>query len=270
MILSDFQITTGGAEVGGFDGKQEPFFSVVMCCNRDEGYIHQAIQSVLEQSFSFFEFVIVLNRCTDELYESVAAIQDSRIVLLRTEIGQLSFNLNVGVNSARGKFIVRFDSDDVCHIDRLEESYNIIIKDPETDIVAGSCRIIDADGNVVGSRVLVQHDWRSRLAFANPFIHPATAIRRDLILSARGYLGGFQSEDYDLWMRLAKRRDVKCVFTSFPMIDYRVSDFQSKGSRQAYAEVASYFLRELLIEPGFKRLISLIVSVFKVFLKSKK
>lgn len=270
MILSDSQIITGGADVAGFNETQQPFFSVVMCCNRDEGYIHQAIQSVLEQSYSFFEFVIVLNRCADELYESVAAIKDSRIVLLRTEIGQLSFNLNLGVNSASGKFIVRFDSDDICHVDRLEESYRIIVSDPEIDILAGSCRIIDADGKVVGARVLVEQDWRSRLAYTNPFVHPAMAIRRDLILSARGYLGGFQSEDYDLWMRLAKREDIKCVFTSFPMIDYRVSDFQSKGSRQAYAEVASYFLREFLIEPGFRKLFSVMVSVFKVFLKSKK
>lgn len=270
MILSGFQIATDGVEMAEFDDAQQPFFSVVMCCNRDDGYIHRAIESVLAQSFGFFEFVIVLNRCSDELYESVAEIKDSRILLLRTEIGQLSFNLNFGVNSARGKYIVRFDSDDICHVNRLEESYKLILKDPATDIVAGSCRIIDAAGRVVGARVLEECDWRSKISYSNPFVHPAMAIRRDLILSARGYLGGFQSEDYDLWIRLAKRIDVKCVFTSFPMIDYRISDFQSKGSRQAYAEVASYFLREFLIEPTLSRLFNVFFSVFKVFLKSKK
>ena len=251
------------------EATQAPFFSVLMCCNRDDGYLHQAIESVLAQSFSSFEFIIVLNRCSDELYESVAAIKDPRILLFRTEIGQLSFNLNFGVNSANGTYIVRFDSDDICHVDRLVESYKLIQKEPDTDIVAGSCRIIDATGNVVGVRVLGDQDWRSKIAYSNPFIHPAMVIRRNLILSARGYLGGFQSEDYDLWIRLAKLTDVKCVFTSFPMIDYRISDFQSKGSRQAYAEVSSYFLREFLIDPGFKKIISLFFSVFKVFFKSK-
>lgn len=252
------------------DVAQKPFFSVLMCCNRDDGYLHQAIESVLAQSFRSFEFVVVLNRCTDALYESVAAIEDPRILLLRTEIGQLSFNLNFGVNRAVGSYIVRFDSDDVCHIDRLAESYKLLKKDPTTDIVAGSCRIIDATGNVVGFRLLEEQDWRSKIKYSNPFIHPAMVIRRDLILSARGYLGGFQSEDYDLWIRLAKRADVKCVFTSFPMIDYRISDFQSKGSRLAYAEVASYFLREFLIDPSFKKILSVFLSVVKVFLKSKK
>lgn len=270
MILFDFQIITGGAEMAGNDDAQQPFFSVVMCCNRDEDYIQQAIKSVLAQSFVFFEFIIVLNKCADELYESVAMIKDPRISLFRTEIGQLSFNLNLGVNNAKGKYIVRFDSDDVCHVDRLKETYSLIVKDPTVDIIAGSCRIINASGTVVGLRVIKAQDWRSMIAYSNPFIHPAMAIRRDLILSARGYLGGFQSEDYDLWIRLAKRKDVKCAFTSFPMIDYRVSEFQSKGSRLAYAEVASYFLRELLVEPSFRRLFSLVVSVCKVFLKSKK
>ncbi|WP_175507928.1 MULTISPECIES: glycosyltransferase [unclassified Pseudomonas] len=260
----------GVAEMVEVEDAQTPFFSVLMCCNRDDGYLNQAIESVLAQNFSSFEFIIVLNRCTDELYDSVAAIKDPRIVLFRTEIGQLSFNLNFGVNSAIGTYIVRFDSDDICHVDRLAESYKIIQKDLDTDIVAGSCRVIDALGNVVGVRVLREEDWRSKITYSNPFIHPAMVIRRDLILSARGYLGGFQSEDYDLWIRLAKRADVKCVFTSFPMIDYRISDFQSKGSRQAYAEVASYFFREFLIEPGFKKLVSVFFSVFKVFFKSKK
>lgn len=270
MILSDFRITTGGVEMQELDDQQRPFFSVVMCCNRDDGYINQAIESVLAQNFSRFEFVIVLNRCSDELYEFVATLKDPRILLFRTEIGQLSFNLNFGVNSAIGKYIVRFDSDDVCHVDRLAETYKIIQQNPGTDIVAGSCRIIDAAGNVVGSRVMGEQDWRSKITYSNPFVHPAITIKKDLILSARGYLGGFQSEDYDLWIRLAKRADVKCVFTSFPMIDYRISDFQSKGSRQAYAEVSSYFLREFLIEPGVKKLLGVFLSIFKVFLKSKK
>ncbi|MBC3303301.1 glycosyltransferase [Pseudomonas sp. SWRI18] len=268
--MSDFQTITVDAEMATSDDAQRPYFSVVMCCNRDEGYIHQAIQSVLAQSFSLFEFVIVLNACTDELYASVAAITDPRIVLLRTEIGQLAFNLNLGVNSAKGEYIVRFDSDDICHVDRLAESYNLIRTDPAIDIVAGSCRIIDAAGTVIGARALREQNWRSRIIYSNPFVHPAIAIRRDLILRARGYSGGFQSEDYDLWIRLAKRTDVKCIFTSFPMIDYRVSDFQSKGSRQAYAEVASYFLREFLIKPGFRRFFSVLLSISKVFFKSKK
>jgi glycosyltransferase involved in cell wall biosynthesis len=260
----------GGADMVELESAQRPFFSVLMCCNRDEGYLHQAIESVLAQSFSSFEFVIVLNRCTDDLYESVAAIKDPRILLFRTEIGQLPFNLNFGVNTAAGKYIVRFDSDDICHVDRLAESYKLIQNDPATDILAGSCRIIDATGNVVGTRLVSEQDWRSKITYLNPFVHPAMVIRRDLILSARGYLGGFQSEDYDLWIRLAKRVDVKCVFTSFPMIDYRISDFQSKGSRQAYAEVASYFLREFLIEPSFKKVLSVFLSIVKVFFKSKK
>ncbi|WP_330214210.1 glycosyltransferase [Pseudomonas sp. AM8] len=261
---------TVGADMDDSTVNEPPFFSIVMCCNRDEGYLHDAIESVLMQTYRSFEFVIVLNRCADVLYESVAALKDPRISLFRTEIGQLSFNLNLGVNQARGKYIVRFDSDDICHVDRLLESYSIIQNNPDVDILAGSCRIIDSTGSVIGTRLLGGKNWRSQIKYSNPFIHPAMVIRRDLILSSRGYLGGFQSEDYDLWIRLAKRPDVKCLFTPFPMIDYRISDSQSKGSRQAYAEVASYFLREFLMKPSFSNIVGVILSIPKVFFKSKR
>lgn len=247
-----------------------PMFSVVMCCNRDDGFLFKAIESVLEQSYSDFEFVIVLNRCTDQLYESVVAIDDLRIVLLRTEIGQLSFNLNVGVNAAKGKYIVRFDADDVCHVDRLKKTCELIEENPDLDMLAGSCRLIDEAGTIIGSRILQSEDWRRKLKYINPFIHPAMVIKRDLILANKGYLGGYQSEDYDLWIRLSKVEGLKCVFTGFPMIDYRISAFQSKGSRLAYSEVASYFFREFLIRPDLQSFIGLFLTSLKAFFRSKK
>ncbi len=244
-------------------------FSVVMCCNRDDGFLFKAIDSVLLQSYRDFEFIIVLNRCTNQLYESVAAIDDARIVLLRTDIGQLSFNLNVGINAAKGKYIVRFDADDICHIDRLKKTYELIEETPDLDILAGSCRFIDEAGVVTGSRVLQSQDWRKEIKYNNPFIHPAMAIKKDLILANKGYLGGYQSEDYDLWIRLSKNNDLKCIYTSFPMIDYRISTLQSKGSRLAYSEVASYFLREFLMRPSVSSAIGVFFASMKVFFKSK-
>ena len=247
------------------------FFTVLMCCNRDEGFFFPAIESVLRQTYPHFELIIVLNNCTDELYDRVFALDDSRIVLLRTHIGQLCFNLNFGLNLSKGEYIVRFDADDLCHPERLEQTKLLISEHGPVDVIAGSCRLISKDGNFLGFvDVAKQKNWRAALKFKNPFVHPAIAIRRDRLLEIRGYSGGFQSEDYDLWLRFSDSPTVSVLTTSFPMIDYRISDFQSRGSRLAYAEVSSYLFRTFLLRPSFLGIISVFASVVKFFVRARK
>ena len=82
-------------------------FSVLMCCNRDDGFLDEALQSVLKQTYEDFEFLIILNNCSDELYKKILNVDDPRIVVHRTKIGQLSFNLNYGINLASRAYIDR-------------------------------------------------------------------------------------------------------------------------------------------------------------------
>ncbi|WP_443690993.1 glycosyltransferase [Pseudomonas sp.] len=245
-------------------------FSVLMCCNRDDGFLDEALQSVLKQTYEDFEFLIILNNCSDELYKKILNVDDPRIVVHRTKIGQLSFNLNYGINLASRAYIVRFDADDICHPDRLKETHKILTSDSEIDIIAGSCRLINDKGAVIGNVDLSKSlNWRSVLLRKNPFIHPALALRTDLIIKSRGYMGGFHSEDYELWLRMSDNENIKVAFTNFQMIDYRISEHQARGSKLGYAEVASYFLKRALLKPTLKNGCSVILSLYKFYFKGE-
>lgn len=251
-----------------------PLFTVLMCVHRDDAFVQPAINSVLVQTESEFELVIVLNgrpAALDALAAKVRAIRDPRIVVLRTEIMQLGFSLNLGLQHSRADYIVRFDSDDLCHPERLRRTRELIEQNPGVDIVAGSCRRIAEDGSALGvvdvNRV---RDWRKTLPWKNPFVHPATTIRRERLLALRGYAGGLCSEDYDLWLRLAALPDVRVVTSSFPMVDYRVSPAQVSGSRLGYAEVAGYLLRDVLMRPGLRNLSGALVAVAKTVVRGRR
>ncbi len=243
-------------------------FSVLMCCNRDDGFLDEAIKSILNQSYKEFEFIIVLNNCNDDLFEKISFINDQRIKLFRNRIGQLSFNLNFGIENAVGDYIVRMDSDDISYPNRLENLRNIIIKNKEIDIIAGSADIIDESGQIIGESILNEKlKWRSLVKYKNPFIHPATAIKRDFLIAIRGYLGGFQSEDYDLWIRAANNEKTKVLISSDKYIKYRINKNQARRNILGYAEVAGFFLRELILKFNINNILFLMVAIFKPFIR---
>ncbi|HGS4779582.1 glycosyltransferase [Vibrio cholerae] len=238
-------------------------FSVVMCVHEDNPFLDEAIKSILNQTYSDFEFIIVANNCTDELYNKIRNYIDPRIRLFRTNIGQLSFNLNYAINIARGEFIIRMDSDDISLRNRLELSSGFIESD--YDVIAFSCDYIDEYNNVIGGRHFVDDNASIRKIFLkNPIVHPATMIRKSVLLANRGYLGGFQSEDYDLWIRL-DRNKCRFYFSSKKVLEYRIREGQSKGSLLPYCEVSGYFIREFLLTLKFTYLLGFIFSVFKRF-----
>lgn len=81
--------------------------SVVLPVNRDDGFLNEAINSVLNQTFINFELLVIANNCSDELwsYLIMKSRKDSRIKPVRLELGGLSFALNYGINMSRGRFI---------------------------------------------------------------------------------------------------------------------------------------------------------------------
>ncbi|MDT8869696.1 glycosyltransferase [Vibrio fluvialis] len=236
-------------------------FSVILCVNKDQEFLNDAIFSVLNQTYSDFEFIIVANNCEDELFNKLLGFEDPRIRLFRTAIGQLSFNLNYAINVAVGDYIVRIDADDVCMPDRLEMCSEFIGSD--YDVVAFSCHYINDLGETIGGRNLANEKIEN-IFYRNPIVHPAVMFKRDSIVRAGGYLGGFQSEDYDLWIRLYNK-GCRFYFSDKVAIEYRIHDSQTKGSLLPYCEVSGYFIREFLLSLKFKYLFSFFVSVFKRF-----
>lgn len=245
-----------------------PSLSVVLCVNRTNPYLAQAVGSVLAQEDDDFEFLIAANACNDDLVGELHSLVDgdSRVKIFRTAIGQLAFNLNYLTDQACGDYLVRMDSDDMCEPNRLGVLRQSLAENP-VDVLGSWASLINSEGRAVGEfRLPIEHSEIVRkLPFGTVFCHPTVAIRRKFLLDVRGYLGGFVSEDMDLWLRGVRQG---ASFRNIPtcLLRYRVHSAQSSGSRRGYAEVAGHWLRELLSAPSWYHAQGFFVALIKSLL----
>lgn len=244
---------------------ESPYFSFLMCVHVLNDYVHQAIESIFEQTLADWELVIVANgKNAGQITEKLASCyEDDRVKLHQSTVPQLCSSLNYGINFCRGVYIVRMDSDDICVGDRLAQLK--ALTEEGYDVIGFNAVIIDGEGKEAGRF----HDRpsgvlnRRSLLRKNWIIHPASAIKRETLLDVRGYSGGFVSEDYDLWLRISRHKKYKIYYSGDVAIKYRVHGEQAKGDPLAYAEVAGYMLRELMYKPGLEHMAAFLLHSLK-------
>lgn len=242
-----------------------PSFSVILCVNKMNPWFDRAVESILNQDDTDFEFLICANACQDDLWEKLISLRDSdnRVRIYRTSVGQLAFNLNYLADRASGDYLVRMDADDVSEPNRismLREALTI----ESVDILGSAVHLIDENDEMIGHVLfpLEQEEICSAMPSRSVFCHPSVAVRRQFLLDIRGYLGGLVSEDNDLWLR-AKRRGAKMKNLPQPLLRYRIHSNQTIGSREGYAETASQWFRELLIAPTLSNIRGVGIATFK-------
>lgn len=248
-----------------------PSVSVVLAAHSHHPYLEAAINSVLNQTLEDFELLIVANNCSEELYEQLQQFNDPRIRLFRTSLGQLAFNLNYAIDKAEAEYIARMDSDDISDQKRLQLQLNFMRQNPQVDVLGTSFRLIDEQGQVIGEKKTLMDSRliRKKLPYGNPICHPSVMMKKEVVLKAGGYLGGRLSEDYGLWLRLA--RDEKTTFhnLSQSLLNYRIRKGQARGQRLSYAEAAGLIWTEFLLRPSWRYFLGAVVSSLKI-LKAKK
>jgi glycosyltransferase involved in cell wall biosynthesis len=186
-----------------------PAVSVVMGAYNGEKYLRQAVQSVLDQTFRDFEFIIVNDGSTDGTAGILQELTDQRIRIIRNERNEgLTGCLIKGCNVARGKYIARMDADDISHPERLEKEIAFLDAHPEYGAVGCCYHVIDTDGVVVRSvKYPLHHEELARsLRISNVLVHGAVLFRADVYRQTGGYREFFQyTQDYDLWLRMSER-----------------------------------------------------------------
>jgi glycosyltransferase involved in cell wall biosynthesis len=183
--------------------------SVVMPVYNGERFLDQAIESVVMQDYTDFEFVIVDDGSTDATPRMLArwAERDPRIVLIRCEEnGGIPRALNIGLARARGTYIARQDADDLSAPGRFRKQIPVLDADPEVTLVSMNYDLIDEEGNRVG--IIRTHEPSEVIEYLLHFSnaiggHSQVMFRADVVSRVGGYDERYSySQDYDLWARL--------------------------------------------------------------------
>lgn len=219
--------------------KKAPLVSVLMPVYNTERYLHEAIDSILRQTFTDFEFIIINDGSTDSSQKIINhyAKIDSRIVTVKQKNMGLVKTLNKGIELAKGTYIARIDGDDPAFETRLEKQVKIIEKSKKTVLVGGGFEIIDENGFFLETihPPTRDKDLRRTMMLRNPFGHASALFRKDAAIKAGLYSGECgPTEDQELWIRLSKIGNLATV--SEPVYRYRINMkgiSQSNSERQA-------------------------------------
>lgn len=223
-----------------------PTLSVLMPVYNAQRYLAEAIESILHQSFSDFEFLIINDGSTDRSLKILQryAAQDSRIRLVSRPNTGLVVALNEMLALANADLIARMDADDVALPDRFARQVEFLAEHPEVVCVGGAQDWIDEAG-----RLLLHHpeaeqdDEIQQLALSGqtPINHPSAMMRRSAVLAVGGYDGSmYPAEDLDLWLKLGeigKLANLKAAVLKYRQHDRSISDRrqaeQTQKRRQA-------------------------------------
>lgn len=203
-----------------------PKISVVMPVYNAEQYLDKAIQSILNQSYSDFEFIIINDGSLDSSLKIIKKFkrQDKRIFLIDKDNGGIVEALNQGLRIAKGKYIARMDGDDVAYLNRFEEQIKVFENNPQIDLVYTDTMLIDKNGDVVCD------SWRPDLEKTllnlkiNTFVpHPTVMFNKNTVLKLGGYTQKRpHAEDLDLWLRMLNH-GCKFFYLKKTLLNYRLN-----------------------------------------------
>ena len=204
---------------------RNPAISVVLPVYNAEAYVREAVESILTQTFTDFECIIINDGSTDDsgaILRELAA-RDARIVLVERPNDGLVSALNEGIKIARADLIARMDADDVSMPERFALQHARMVQEPELAVLGSFIRVMDKAGNIIrlGEYPLTPKAAARCLERGCPVAHPAVMMRRDAVLKAGGYRKAFcPAEDYDLWLRMS---DLGYAIANLPqmLLNYR-------------------------------------------------
>lgn len=185
--------------------------SVLMTVFNGEKFLKQSIDSVLNQTFKDFEFIIVDDASQDRTWQILEdfAARDKRIVLVRndTNLG-VSNSSNVGLEIARGEYVARLDSDDIALPHRLETQVSYLETHPEVGMVGSQMKVVNAEGqekeDYIVPRLHGEILWT--LFFGNPMAHPTIMFRKSIVDDVGGYGDSLRASlDKDLYVRMINK-----------------------------------------------------------------
>lgn len=232
-----------------------PAVSVLMGVRNGLPYLREAIDSVLAQTFTDLELIVVEDASTDATPELLGEIGDPRLVVLRNDenLG-LTRSLNRALRSARGTYVARQDADDRSLPQRIERQFDYLERHPEIGLCGTWARFVDGHGRVTALGLPPSDPDRlaGELRRSNEIVHGTIVARRELMQALHGYREGFRyAQDYDLYLRALDQR-WKLAVVPEVLYDLRFHDAAITGVR-GEAQTRFAALARLLSEQRLER-----------------
>jgi glycosyltransferase involved in cell wall biosynthesis len=237
-------------------GETTPRVSVIMALNRKDDYLQPAIDSILDQTFQNYEFLVVVDSSCPGLAERVKELGrgDKRIRILTASIGGgAGFSRNLAIAEARGVYIAIMDGDDVSNLERLHYQADYLDKNPDVDVVGCRIQFIDQNSNIIPRTFRYYQSnkqIRKVLPYRDPLPHPGLMIRKSAIIGVQGYKYDHSgAEDYEMFIRMARNPGIKFYNLDRVLLKYRRHASQlthSSRMKSQYADISGFLYTEFL------------------------
>ena len=221
-----------------------PSISIILPTYNRRKWLKKAIDSVVNQSFTDWEMLVVDDVSSDGTEEMMSEIErkNSKIkyhrIPVTNEPGIAKF-LNYGINTARGQYIARIDDDDQWSCkDKLKIQHDFFEKNPDYVLIGGGVIVIDENENEMYRYFENETDYeiRKKILYANPRSHPSVMFRRETALKIGGYRTLEFAEDWDFFLRMGKEwklYNFKEYFAYYQMAQQNNSLRNQKGLAKA-------------------------------------
>ena len=235
-----------------------PEVSVILPYFNAELTLQRAISSILEQSFTHFELLLINNNSTDKSADIArqAAQNDSRIILLDEKIPGVANAMNCGLKNARGRFISRMDADDVAHSEKLQKQYNYLENNPIIDFLGSEVEYVPHIAENKGFRRFV--DWVNSFHTPEevalkqfieiPVVNPTIFFRRQLFEKYGGCHDGNFPEDYEMQLRYLSH-GAKMAKLSEKLLEWhdystRLTRTNERYSTEAFFQTKAFYFKQ--------------------------
>ncbi|MEI7810904.1 MAG: glycosyltransferase family A protein [Ignavibacteria bacterium] len=242
--------------------KNEPLISVVIPAHNAVKYIHETIQSVLNQTYKNFEIIVVDDGSTDATVDIVMKMMeaDSRILCYKISFaGRPSIPRNYGIWQAKGEYVAFLDSDDIWSPYKLEYQINYVNNNSELIMVYtmsltfGEVNIFSSHYELLPLLFKASRSYQDLIGKGNSVTCSSVLIRTDLLKEEGGFDEdpNLQIEDYDLWLRLSRHGNIG--FIPRILVYYRVHSNQYSSSWEVKVQRLAYLSKKRnIILPEYK------------------
>ncbi len=225
-----------GVTVKSHKASSSVMISVLMPVHNASPYLRRAVESILSQTITDFELIVIDDASTDGSAAVLDDLKDPRIIRIRFEKNKgIVDALNTALNHVKGKYIARMDADDIAHPDRFQMQIDCFERFPNISVIGSWIKGFgDVRREYIHRYPITDAHIRASLLFESPFAHPAVMIRRAALEKLDQYYSPDfpYVEDWELWTRLIRSAEASNI--PMPLLKYRI---HAKSVSQQFTRV---------------------------------